>query len=68
MATKQTTRVLKKEKKILFKITVEKHIHIRIRRFRVASLQKTKSLTDFEKQELRLLTSYVLEIGMNRNF
>ena len=66
MATKQITRVLNK-KKLLFKITVEKHIHIRIR-FRAASLQKTKSLTDFEKQELRLLTSYVLEIGMNRYF
>jgi len=68
MDTKQTTGVLKKKKiNLLFKITVEKHIHIRIT-LRVACLQKTKSLTDFENQEMRLLTSYVLEIGMNRNF
>lgn len=68
MATKQTTGVLKKKKKhLLFKITFEKHILIRIT-FTVANLQTTKSLSDFEKQEIRLLTSYVLEIGINRNF
>jgi len=67
MATKQTTGVLKGEKKTLFKITVEKHILIRIT-FTVANFQTTKSLSDFEKQEIRLSTSYVLEIGMNRNF